>query len=81
MAELGCTVPWLPSSLESSGGSSNICWKDENSRKKAFELYQGNRRNQKNVCPNSCRFTNMYFGPPVTGVNNKEKQANNLDCL
>ena len=27
---------------------------------------------QNDICPNSCLFTNMYFGPPVTGTNNQE---------
>ncbi len=27
---------------------------------------------QNNVCPNSCLFTNMYLGPPVTGVLNED---------
>ena len=58
---VGCTVPWLPD-------KSSICT-DESKRKKAFEVYQANRRNQKDICPNSCLFTNMYFGPPVTGNN------------
>ena len=40
----------------------------------AFDLYQKNRRNQNDVCPNSCLFTNMYFGPPVTGDQNEEVQ-------
>jgi len=25
------------------------------------------------ICPNSCLFTNMYFGPPVTGINGAER--------
>ena len=28
---------------------------------------------QNNICPNSCLFTNMYFGPPVTGVQNEDQ--------
>ena len=39
----------------------------------AFEVYQANRRNQKDICPNSCLFTNMYFGPPVKGANGPER--------
>ena len=58
-----CTVPWL-------SNKSTIC-RDEDDRKIAFEIYQGNRRNQNNVCPNPCTFTNMYFGPPVTGDSDK----------
>ena len=26
------------------------------------------------ICANSCLFTNMYFGPPVTGVNGAERK-------
>ena len=60
MAEVpGCTVPWLDN-------RTNICTNLEE-RKKAFDIYQGNRRNQNNVCAAPCTFTNMYFGPPVTG--------------
>ena len=60
MKEVGCTVPWLPD-------KSNIC-QDHEKSKKAFDIYQKNRRNQQDICPNSCLFTNMYFGPPVTGI-------------
>ncbi len=60
LKDVGCTVPWLPD-------KSNIC-KDYKESKKAFEIYQQNRRNQQDICPNSCLFTNMYFGPPVTGI-------------
>ena len=42
--EVGCTVPWLPD-------KSSICTQ-ESKRKKAFEVYQANRRNQKDICPN-----------------------------
>ena len=62
--ELNCTVPWMPD-------QTRICTEPED-RKRAFELYQKNRRNQKDICPNSCKFTNMYFGPPVTGLRNQE---------
>ena len=58
----GCTVPWLRD-------RANICLNPEE-RERAFALYQGNRRNQHNVCSNPCTFTNMYFGPPVTGDTN-----------
>ena len=65
MDEVGCTVPWMPD-------KSNICVQ-EDKRKAAFEVYQQNRRNQKDICPNSCLFTNMYFGPPVTGDNGADR--------
>ena len=58
----GCTVPWLRD-------RTNICINQED-REKAFAIYQGNRRNQHNVCSSPCTFTNMYFGPPVTGDTN-----------
>lgn len=38
---------------------------DGEKRGRAFRLYQGNRRNQNNICDQPCVFTNMYFGPPV----------------
>ena len=38
---------------------------DSEKRGRAFRLYQGNRRNQNNICDQPCVFTNMYFGPPV----------------
>ena len=43
-----------------------VC-KDDASRQAAFKIYQENRRNQKDVCPNTCQNTNVYFGPLVTG--------------
>ena len=61
MDKVGCTVPWLPD-------KTNICT-DPSKSKKAFEVYQQNRRNQEYICPKSCLFTNMYFGPPVSGIN------------
>ena len=61
LQRVGCTVPWIPD-------KSRICITD-GERKAAFDVYQQNRRNQKDICPNSCLFTNMYFGPPVTGNN------------
>lgn len=66
LKEYGCTVPWLPE-------KNKICV-TESDRQNVFDLYQKNRRNQKNICPNSCLFTNMYFGPPVTGSNNNDEQ-------
>ena len=63
----GCTVPWLTN-------RTNICTNPE-AREKAFAVYQGNRRNQHNICSNPCTFTNMYFGPPVTGNNNNTSQG------
>jgi hypothetical protein len=65
LEQVGCTVPWIPD-------KSKIC-RDKQKRNAAFEIYQQNRRNQKDICPRSCLFTNMYFGPPVIGKNNKEK--------
>ena len=62
--EVNCAVPWMPN-------KDKVC-KAENDRKTAFDIYQKNRRNQNDICPNSCLFTNMYFGPPVTGFNNAE---------
>ena len=61
MDKVGCTVPWLPK-------KDKICDTLAKS-KEAFDVYQGNRRNQDYICPKSCIFTNMNFGPPVTGTN------------
>jgi len=69
MGEVGCTIPWLP-------GDSHwpdVCGDDTEKRKRAFTIYQENRRNQKNVCPNTCLSTNVFFGPLVTGRNEKDK--------
>ena len=66
MEKVGCTVPWLPR-------QDNIC-NDPIKSKEAFEVYQQNRRNQEYICPKSCLFTNMYFGPPVTGNNDPVRQ-------
>ncbi len=65
MKEVGCTVPWVDN-------PDNIC-KDFEKSKKAFEVYQEHRRNQQDICPNSCLFTNMYFGPPATGNRSLDK--------
>ena len=59
-------VPWLLN-------HSNICT-NENKRQSTYDLYESNRRNQENICQNSCLFTNMYFGPPVTGINDEDKK-------
>lgn len=61
MDKVGCTVPWLPI-------KANICT-DASKSQQAFEVYQQNRRNQEYICPKSCLFTNVYFDPPVSGVN------------
>ena len=59
-------VPWLLN-------RSHICT-NENKRQSTYDLYESNRRNQENICQNSCLFTNMYFGPPVTGINDEDKK-------
>ena len=59
--QVGCTVPWLRD-------KDKIC-DDPVKSKAAFNVYQQNRRNQDYICPKSCLFTNVYFGPPVTGNN------------
>ena len=68
-------MSWLPN-------KTSIC-EAEDERREAFRLYQvgverrskgdhfmrqDNRRNQNNLCQPPCVFTNMYFGPPVTGA-------------
>ena len=56
---VGCTVPWLHD-------KTNIC-NDDAKAPLAFDIYQKNRRNQMDICPTTCQFTNMYFSPMVTG--------------
>ena len=51
----------------------DVCGDDTEKRERAFTIYQENRRNQKNVCPNTCLSTNVFFGPLVTGLNEKDK--------
>ena len=51
----------------------NVCGDDADKRAKAFKVYQENRRNQKDICPNSCLNTNVFFGPLVSGRNEKDK--------
>ena len=57
MNETGCTVPWVTN-------KNKIC-SDKTSSKKAFQIYQENRRNQNGICPNSCNFTDVNLGPPI----------------
>ena len=44
LQNVGCTVPWLLN-------RSNICI-ENTKRNLSFTLYQQNRRNQENICPN-----------------------------
>ena len=55
--ETGCTVPWVTDKNE-------IC-SNLNSSKIAFQIYTENRRNQNNICPNSCNFTDINLSPPI----------------
>ena len=71
--KVGCTVPWLLN-------QSKICV-DLEKRNQSFNLYQENRRNQENICPNSCKFSNMYFGPPVTSPIDEENKQNLGKCV
>ena len=59
ISKVGCTVPWLPD-------KSKIC-DDDTKASLAFQIYQKNRRNQRDICSSPCHFTNMYFSPMVTG--------------
>ena len=68
---IGCTVPWIPEEFN----DVPVCTEPEK-RKEAFELYQKNRRNQRDICPSPCLFTNMYFSPAVTGINDADKVHN-----
>ena len=51
----------------------NVCGNDAGKRAQAFKVYQENRRNQKDICPNTCLNTNVFFGPLVSGRNEKDK--------
>ena len=55
LEEVGCTVPWIPD-------KSKVCT-DETKRKKAFDVYQQNRRNQKVLIHyiHQCFFSNKFF--------------------
>ena len=68
MSEIGCTVPWQPN-------KSKIC---ENPIKalKVRDLYEENRRNQKDICLDSCQLTNVYLGPAVEELNKATTKAN-----
>ena len=58
LEEVGCTVPWIPD-------KSQICT-EESKRKKAFDVYQQNRRNQKVLIHYSFRIwipTDYLIGP------------------
>ena len=56
MKEIGCTVPWVPKKY-------HICTNLEK-RQKANDLFNSNKLNQNNVCPDPCNFTNIYINPP-----------------
>ena len=51
----------------------DVCGDDADKRDRAFKVYQENRRNQKDLCPNTCLNTNVFFGPLVSGRNEKDK--------
>ncbi len=55
--QVGCTVPWVKD-------RTMICV-DKKKAVEAFKIYQENRRNQDYICLNSCRFSNVYLGPPI----------------
>jgi hypothetical protein len=66
MEQVGCTVPWLPNKY-------NIC-RDPEKQKKAFDVYQDNRRNQHDICPNSCLFTNTRGSAAQISANHVVKK-------
>ena len=55
--ETGCTVPWV-------SDKNKIC-SNLNSSKRAYQIYSENRRNQNNICSNSCNFTDVNLNPPI----------------
>ena len=79
LEEVGCTVPWLPD-------KSSIC-QEEQDRKRAFKLYQKNRRNQ--VCPRHHQnlallkktgFSFVIFFPPYTRTTSVQTAACSPTC-
>ena len=46
---------------------------EPNLSKRAFQIYQENRRNQNGICPNSCNFTDVNLNPPI--VENSQKST------
>ena len=77
MNSTGCTVPWLINKTDIctdpdlskeafalyQGEMLPLLLQHNND----VNTLAANRRNQHNVCKSPCVFTNMYFGPPVTG--------------
>ena len=57
LEEIGCSVPWQ-------ANKSDIC-KDLSQAKIARDIYEKNRRNQEDICQDSCQLTNVYLGPTV----------------
>ena len=57
LEEIGCSVPWQ-------ANKSEIC-KDLSQAKIARDIYEKNRRNQEDICQDSCQLTNVYLGPTV----------------
>ena len=57
LEEIGCSVPWQ-------ANKSEIC-KDLSKAKIARDIYEKNRRNQEDICQDSCQLTNVYLGPTV----------------
>ena len=57
LEEIGCSVPWQ-------ANKSEIC-KDLSQAKIARNIYEKNRRNQEDICQDSCQLTNVYLGPTV----------------
>ena len=68
MSNIGCTVPWQPNKSE-------ICT-NEVKALKARELYEENRRNQEDICQDSCQLTNVYLGPAVEELDKSTTKAN-----
>ena len=67
LEEIGCTVPWLPN-------RSKICI-DVNHASQARDFYHKNRRNQEDICKDSCQLTNVYLGPIVEEVQSSYTRA------
>ena len=68
LEEIGCTVPWQ-------ANKSEIC-KDLSQAKVARNVYEKNRRNQEDICQDSCQLTNVYLGPAVEELQTSSTKAN-----
>jgi hypothetical protein len=53
----GCTVPWIP--------NTNYICTNRNTSRLAQDWFMKNRNNRNVICPKSCIFMSVTFGPPI----------------